>query len=79
MEQQFKLGELVKLVGIIRGVTSHSEGVFYYTIDLEGTQPFDMSTCFINGKALRICSQEDLDFFKSRERKAPQQSQEKMK
>ena len=68
-DNKFKLGELVKLVGIIQSISIQSEEVIYYTIAVEGYLPPIPSTCFINEKAVRQCNEEDLEFFKSREPK----------
>ena len=70
MNQKFNLGDLVKIIGVIESVTLFSEGVYYYNIGLEGTQPFDYSTCYLNEKAIRKCNKEELEFFKNRKKKS---------
>lgn len=66
MNNQFELGSLVRIVGIVRGVHLVSEGVRYYDIELEGKQPFDSSTAFLAEKAIRNADDKDTKFWEDR-------------
>jgi hypothetical protein len=63
---EFKIGEIVKIVGIVKEIKILSEKSIYYTILLEGSMPLLLGECMLNEKALRKLDDEDIKFFEDR-------------
>ena len=67
-DNKFRIGELVKLVGVIRSMQGFEDGVIWYSVEVEGGLPIPAGTssCVVNEKAVRSIDDNDKEFFEAR-------------